>query len=75
MFLNRNEYEGQINIDTENCGRFCGGGTLKEFCARSRLSKIGYSHCGSVVMNPTRIHEGAGSIPGLAQRVKDLVLL
>ena len=33
------------------------------------------SHCGSVVMNPTRIHEDAGSIPGLIQWVKDLALL
>ena len=26
------------------------------------------------LMNPTRNHEAAGSIPGLAQRVKDLTL-
>jgi len=33
----------------------------------------GTSHCGSVVMNPTSIHEDAGTIPGLFQWGKDLV--
>ena len=32
------------------------------------------SHLGAAEMNPTRNHEVAGSIPGLGQRVKDLVL-
>ena len=32
------------------------------------------SHCGSVLTNPTSILEDAGSIPGLEQWVKDLVL-
>ena len=34
----------------------------------------GSSYCGAVETNPTRNHEVAGSIPGLSQWVKDLVL-
>ena len=33
------------------------------------------SHCGSVITKPTRIHEDASLIPGLAQWVKDPALL
>ena len=32
------------------------------------------SHCGSVVMNPTSIHEDEVSIPGPSQWVKDPAL-
>ena len=36
---------------------------------------LGSSHCGSVVTNLTSVHEDAGSIPGLAQWVKNQALL
>ena len=35
--------------------------------------QLGSSHCGTLETNLTSIHEVAGSIPGLAQWIKDLV--
>ena len=39
-----------------------------------KIKICGSSRCGSVEMNPTRNHEVAGSVPALAQGVKDLAL-
>ena len=40
-----------------------------------KKKKLGHSHCGSMIISPTSIHEDVGSILGLAQWVKDLALL
>ena len=45
-------------------------------CAWAVLrTQSGSSCCGSAETNPTSNHEVVGSIPSLAQQVKDLVLL
>ena len=36
-----------------------------------KLEKSGSSHCGTVEMNPTSIHEDVGSMPGFVQCVRD----
>ena len=40
-----------------------------------RIWEIRSSCCGSAVTNLTSNHEDLGSIPGLTQEIKDLVLL
>ena len=42
---------------------------------KKKKSKQRSSRCGAAEMNPTRNHEVAGSIPGLALWVNDLALL
>ena len=44
-------------------------------CGRDKAKQNRSSHRGSLVRNLTSIHEDVGLIPGLAQWVKDLVLL
>ena len=49
---------------------------LPEFVGKGdKNSNIGSACCGIVEINPTRNHEVAGLTPGLAQWVKDPVLL
>ena len=46
----------------------------KKFALKQTNKQKRSSHCGTAETHPTRNHEVAGTIPGLAQRVKDLAL-
>ena len=48
---------------------------LFSFLGQIKRSRKGVATVAQWVTNPTSIHEDAGSIPGLTQWVKDLVLL
>ena len=48
---------------------------MKLCTGKGKNTEAGSSHHGSAVMNPTRIHEDVGYIPGLAQWVKDPAFL
>ena len=48
--------------------------SLRELWDNIKCTNIWSSHCGTAEMDPTRNHEVVGSIPGLAQWVKDPAL-
>ena len=47
---------------------------IKTTARKLRIHSMASSRCGSLVTNPTSIHEVSGWIPGLAQWVKDPAL-
>ena len=65
--LSMGSRQGVFEVQLHSC---------KPLCLSLLISKTRFwsSRCGTVEMNPTRNHEVAGLIPGLAQWVKDLVL-
>ena len=52
----------------------CFGVRIRKYSLTSKTCILGSSHCGSVEMNPTSLHEDVGLIPSLAQCLKDPVL-
>ena len=68
MFLgqspNAKEIKTKINQgELTKLASFC---TARETIKITTTKRTTYGSCGSVVMNPTSVHEGEGSIPGLA---------
>ena len=57
-----------VKLDVEK-GRLTG----ERFRGKTKMG-MGEFRCGSVVMNPTSIHEHVGSMPDLAQWVKNPAL-
>ena len=67
--------EWRLMASDSSCSLITSSSALPHHHINNSVIRFWSSHCDAREINLTSIHEDAGSIPGLAQWVKDLALL